>query len=300
MLKIHLLGAPKPTNWSDPRIEFDPAIPLKDSDGLLAWGTITREFLCYRGSRAWYLDEPLSHSMFRTPLFKTALRNLGEHEFLHHSNPNPKFRLPSPTHYGEATLSAPCERKNSAIAVVTNFGGRLWWFRSGARLRNAFILHPNVELFGDINSWKNFRRWPWSKPCQPSNYCGQIKSDWRFSEQVNLLAHYQRVVCFENSSLPYYFTEKFVNAVRAGCVPIYHAHTTVKNTILPGARWIDPADFNFDVSATLAAAEKCDVEKFRKQNYQWLQKEQVKATNGYRIWSRIADLFVEQILGKVT
>jgi hypothetical protein len=267
MIKIRLLGAPKPAHWSDPRIEFNPSIPLDKCDGLLAWGAITNEFLSYRGLRAWYLDEALSHSMFRTRLFKKALREIAEHEFLHHSNPNPKFRFPSPTHYGEPTLAVPCERKDAVIAVVTNFGGRLWWLRPGAKLRNAFILHPSVELFGSLDSWQNFRRWPWSKPSPPANYRGQLESDWRFPNHVNALAHYKIVICLENAPMPHYFTEKFVNAVRAGCVPVYHAHSTVRNTILQGANYIDPADFNFNVSATLAAANKCDLETLREQNY---------------------------------
>jgi len=36
---------------------------------------------------------------------------------------------------------------------------------------------------------------------------------------------------------------KIVYAVRAGCIPVYHAHATVKTSFLSGARWIDPADF---------------------------------------------------------
>jgi hypothetical protein len=32
-------------DWSDPRVEFDPSIPLESCDGLLTWGPMTREFL---------------------------------------------------------------------------------------------------------------------------------------------------------------------------------------------------------------------------------------------------------------
>jgi hypothetical protein len=100
-------------------------------------------------------------------------------------------------------------------------------------------------------------------------------------------------VCLENACAPYWFTEKFVNAARAGCVPVYYAHPTVRDTFLKGAKWIDPADFSFNVSATLQAAEECDAEAFRDQNHRWLQNGLLQTTEGYAVWSRIADLFVE-------
>jgi hypothetical protein len=42
---------------------------------------------------------------------------------------------------------------------------------------------------------------------------------------------------------------QFVDAVMAGCVPIYHAHETVRDTVLVGARWVDPAEFDSTLCA---------------------------------------------------
>jgi hypothetical protein len=297
MLRIRLISAPKP-NLNHRRVVFDPTIPLDHCDGLLAWGAVTREFLSYRGPRAWYIDEPLSHRMFRKPVFRDAIRTLGEHEFLHASNPNLKYRLPCVTHYDALTLSPTVPRTRDTIAIVSDFGHRIWWFRRHFRLRNSFILHPSVDLYGNAGAWARFRRRPWSKPGPPQNYRGPTSaSHWYKPDHIEALAHYRINVCLENASMPYWFTEKFVNAVRAGCVPVYHAHPTVRDGVLRGARWVDPADFAFNVPATLAAARACDAAALREHNYRWLQSEALRLTEGYAIWSRIADLFVERITG---
>jgi len=65
-----------------------------------------------------------------------------------------------------------------------------------------------------------------SRPAAPANYRGEIPGDWPEEQKRELLAGYKVAVCRENSYEPYYFTEKFVEAVCAGCVPVYRAHPT--------------------------------------------------------------------------
>jgi hypothetical protein len=311
MIRIRLASNSQ-MEWHDPRIRFDGATPLEACDGLFVWGGMVPEFLSYPGPRAWFMDEPRTQSMWHTGLCKEALRTVAPQEFLHHSNADPRYRFPCVTHYGEPTRASRRDRREAALAVVNNFGGRIWWIRDfvigaatnfatgpwlrhGVRLRNKFILQSNVDLFGAPEYWNQFRRWPWSKPSPPENYRGPFGTNWFEERHVAALAQYRIVICLENASLPYYFTEKLVNAARAGCVPVYHAHSTVRDTFLKGARWIDPADFGYDPLATLAAARHCDTGEVRERNFEWLQSEAVKATQGERVWSRIADYFVERI-----
>jgi len=294
VLKIRLLGTAKPGGWYDDRVTFDPTIPQNVCDGMLCWGPCTEELLRYRGPRAWYYAEPRRFSLSRALHFHGALGKLGEHEFLHHSNPNTKFRIPCVTHYGPITLAAPHRSKHGMVAVVSNFGGRFWYFKAEARLRDRFILHESVDLYGNLNSWKRFRSSPWSRPRVPRNYVGELPSNWYLKAHVDALAKYKIAVCLENSVEPNYFTEKFVNAARAGCVPVYHAHPTVRDSVLRGAKWIDPADSSFDVRATLRAASECESDAIVEQNYEWLKGEAVSETDGYRIWSRLAELFLER------
>ena len=77
----------------------------------------------------------------------------------------------------------------------------------------------------------------------------------------------------ENCTEASYFTEKFVNAVRAGCIPVYHAHAPVKNSLLSGARWIDPAEFAFSSRRTIEFALNQDQDEFRSINDTWLNLE---------------------------
>jgi hypothetical protein len=293
-LQIRLVGTQKP-KLDHPLVEFDPAIPLERCDGMLAWLKPSVEFLAFRGVRAWYIDEPLNVSIFRTRLFREALKTVPETEFLHHSNRNPSYRFPCVTHWGEPTVANRQDRRKAVVAVVSNFGGRIWWLRAGVRFRNKFLLDPNVELFGSLDSWRRFRRYPWSAPRQPENYKGPFDGNWFLESQVEALSQYSVNLCIENTLMPYYFTEKFVNAARAGCVPIYHAHPTVRENFLKGARWIDPSDFAFSVRDTISAALDCDAREFRENNWNWLRTEQVAATEGSGMWNKIADLFVSRI-----
>jgi len=299
MLNIRLISAPKPPGWQHPHVVFDPTISPERCDGMLAWGAVTPEFLSYRGPRAWYIPEPLTHNMFRTKLFRRALRTLGEDEFLHHSNPNPNYRVPAVTHYGELSLAPVGPRPGDVIATVNDFGNRLWWLRPGLQFRTSFILHPTIDLYGSRDSWARFRRWPWSKPNPPVNYCGPTTApNCYLPDYVAFLSRYRINVCLENAFMPYWFTEKFLNAARAGCVPVYHAHPTIRDSFLRGARWIDPADFEFNISATLAAARASDTSACRDQNYRWLSSELLRTTEGYAIWSRIADIFYRRVTGE--
>jgi len=44
--------------------------------------------------------------------------------------------------------------------------------------------------------------------------------------------------------------------------------------------------------------QAADAEAIREQNYRWLQSELLRATEGYAIWTRIADIFVERLAGR--
>jgi len=133
------------------------------------------------------------------------------------------------------------------------------------------ILDRRVELFGDPEGWAQFRHFPklWiQRP--PDNYMGRA-SVGVDEERIRFLSAYKVAVCMENCAEANYFTEKFVCAVRAGCIPVYHAHATVKTSFLSGARWVDPADFAFSPRRTIDFALKQDQMEFRSINDAWLE-----------------------------
>lgn len=298
MIKIRLIGTPRQQDWSHPQVVFDPDFPAAEADGLLCWGHGTDELVRFSGPKAWYYPEPRRFSLRRARHFRDMLQHLRSDEFLHFSNPERAFAFPIATHYDAGPATFEEGRRDEIVAIVSNFGGRLWWLNEGARRRNAFLLHPQVTLFGSPDSWAKFRRAPWSRSHAPVNFHGgwaEPGLDWYMEGHVSALARYRYNLCLENSSEPHYFTEKFVNACRAGCVPIYHAHPSVRDGILRGASWIDPADHGFDPGRTFAAARTADAGRIVATNFNWLQSEAVRDTNGFRIWTRIADYFAKRL-----
>ncbi len=273
-------------------IEFSSAQDLDSADGLLHFCALGKDILSFPRPKAWYIDEPITMSHFRTLLSMRARSVLGEDGFFHHTNPNPEWRVLSPTHCGRLDPVRGVDRLNAVVAAVNNYGGRFWWVFRGNRLRNRFILHDSVQLFGSKGSWQRFKKWPWARRGFPLNYMGETSARWWDDSVVHFLSGYKVVVCMENSlDSPHYFTEKFINAVRAGCIPVFHARPEVKKERLQGAKWVDPADFDFDPEATLNHALGQDIEEFQNANDAWLGSPSLAATHRAKIWERIAELF---------
>jgi hypothetical protein len=135
------------------------------------------------------------------------------------------------------------------------------------------VLCPLVDLFGRPESWARFRHFPqvWIQGL-PSNFRGSPSwgKDHFDEEFARFLSGYKVSVCLENCTEPHYFTEKFVNAARAGCIPVYHAHPTVRERFLRMAKWVDPADFGFSPRRTIEYALGQDQAEFRRVNDAWL------------------------------
>jgi hypothetical protein len=292
-LKVRLVHDNAPQGLTHHSVEFCPVVAPEKADGMLCWGPPTDEFLFYPGPKRWYWPEARSHNWRRSQVFKRTLRHLTHAQFLHHSNPDPCFRFPCPTHYHPMYIPPRAEKTHDTVAIVSNLSGGFWWLWKWAARRNVFILNQHIDLYGNPRVWNNFKRYPWSARRAPANYREGWPSEWFRPEHVDLLATYRFAVCLENSCEPHYFTEKFVNAARASCVPIYHAHPTVRDGILQGAVWIDPEDYDFDSDDTLDAAHEADADQIVEQNLAWLQSPAVRATDGLRIWSQIADTFTQ-------
>jgi len=155
------------------------------------------------------------------------------------------------------------------------------------------ILDRRVELFGLPEAWAQFRHFPklWiHRP--PDNYAGKASpsTDVYSEENIGFLSGYKVAVCLENCTEPYYFTEKFVNAVRAGCIPVYHAHPTVKNGILSGARFIDPGEFGFSSRRTIEFALDQDQMKFRSVNDAWLGSGILADTDDLKVFAKLHEI----------
>jgi hypothetical protein len=277
--------------WHDKVAEFgdillSTRLPLEDADALLCDFDPTPNLYRATVPSAWYCCEPVStpRGHRTTPRALIAQVRLPASRILHHAHTDARYRVPAVASRDELFFADAPKRKARAVAIVSFAGtpGLRW---DALRKRNAMILHERVDLFGSERVWSAFKHTIWSRPRTPENYRNAVPGSWGTRQKIALLALYHATVCMENTSEPYYFTEKFVDAVMAGCVPIYHAHQTVRDTLLAGAKWVDPAEFDFDPSRTLEYALSQDREAWAAVNRRWLENENVRSTT----WSAIME-----------
>lgn len=287
-------GAPDPLDIDG--FVFSSAFIEEESDALLCLQPDASLFH-FRGRKALYWQEARANlALYRSSDFRKCMKRLESKQFLSHWNPEPAYQVPHITHWDRLTMNKSPDRINKAVSVVSNCGPpfkRLLMHNQAINLRTSFAVHPYVALFGNRKMWSKFRKTIFSFPNCPTNYLGEIPGSWGTGVKLEAISKYKAMVCMENTQEPNYFTEKFVDAVRAGCIPIYYAHETVRNGILRGAKWIDPADFFFNVDATLNYALTQNIQDYWETNEKWLQSDAVATTNFYAVFKRIGEIFTK-------
>jgi len=222
---------------------------------------------------------------------RRSIRRLSPEQLLHHAHPDVRYRVPHVTHTEDSVCQGDPPREACACAVVSNYGGPIRNRWPDIDLRNEFVTAAGVHLYGRRDKWKHYRpRWN-SLQRIPPPYQGELLPG---KAKLDILAGYQVAICLENTSEAGYFSEKFVDGVRAGCVPIYRAHPTVRDTVLRGATWVDPGDFDFDPKRTIAHALSLDREEVAAQNFAWFQTDAVRATHAERVWASIGSALCAQ------
>lgn len=271
---------------------FSTDIPLEEADALLCDWTPSPELLAFNGPKAWYCCEPVTrYPGYLAKDWQNVLQRLPPACVFNHLHPDPACRIPHITHWKPILHVNPAtDRLPRGVAVVSNPGWERVFRHSDTRLRLGLATHPSVDLFGASARWSHFRHIPLvSRPRPPANFKGELPGAWGQAVKIRHLAGYKACVCLENTDEPYYFTEKFVDAVRAGCIPIYHAHPTVKTGILKGAQWVDPADFGYSVDRTMSFALAADRSSYTEPNAAWLKGDALRSTRKDQVYSSIAD-----------
>ena len=292
----------KTDSWNDFQlgaIRYSPRVPLAEADALLVLYDPSDELLKFDGPKLWFTIEPSWHHHFHShPIGRRLVQELRASERSFYAHPDEVYRIPHPTYSG--TLSRPRlpSIRQTAVASVNNFGGRLWFFKSHFRTRNRMILDRHVELFGKPDVWANFRHFPklWIHG-PPESYMGQPTPGTSYydDEHIRFLSAYKVAVCLENSTEAYYFTEKFVNSVRAGCIPVYHAHPTVRKKFLRNAKWVDPADFGFSPRDTIEYALAQDQSEFRRANDTWLESGILADTDNQKVVLKLHNIISSKL-----
>jgi hypothetical protein len=295
------------SEWDDftmDDISYSPRLPLENADALVVLYDPSEELLKFKGPKLWFTLEPSWHHHFHHhSVGRKLIRAMDNSEHAFYGNPVSNYRVPHPTHRGPLTKPRLPVSKQAAVAGVNNFGGRAWFLKRRFRLRNRMITCPLVELFGEPKSWATFRHFPqlWIQG-PPSNFQGRTtpgKND-KDEEHARFLSGYKVAVCLENCLEPHYFTEKFVNAVRAGCIPVYQAHPSVEQRFLCGARWVDPADFGFSPQQTIEYALSQDQAAFRRANDTWLESGILAETDDRRVFPMLHKIISSKLRLKHT
>jgi hypothetical protein len=278
------------------------SVSAGESDALLCDWAPDNRLLDYDKPAIWYNCEPFWSYEANPDGHHNRMRLLvPEHRFINHRTADSALRTPHVTHLTEPNVvDSPSRRLQKAVAVVSNSqGGGKSHLTCRTEIRNAIITHRDVDLFGRRDSWSKFRKTIFGQLRPPRNYKGEVASGdhvWHSTPKRELLAQYHANVCMENAVEENYFTEKFIEAVICGCVPIYHAHESVKDTFLHGAAWVDPKSFNFDPAETIRAALLEDRQLIARKNVTWLQTNSfVKQTRIHAVLTRLANILKQQI-----
>jgi hypothetical protein len=311
-LHVRLLRPFGPEEVEIEGARFSTEISREDADALLCEWAPYDELFDFPGPSAWYTCEPRTNprmGVLAVPEQAAFLDRLRPEQMLHQAHPDPRYRVPHITHLELTTTDYRGPRRPRAAAVARNHGfpaERRW---PEIRLRNAFLTHGLVDLYGPWNRWGSYKRRFLFGARPPRSYRGDPEEVylregmgdslpdiyWPDNPvKVALMARYHAAVCMENSLEPGYFSEKFMDGVRAGCVPVYHAHPSLRDGVLKGAVWVDPADHDHDVGGTLKAALAMDRAEVAEQNYAWLDRDEVRATSHQGVWSAIRDALVAQ------
>jgi hypothetical protein len=288
LLRIHL-KSPWSHEFTTQSAIFSSEIPLADADAILCDWQPHDSILSYEGPKAWYCCEP--PNQFRTidkgtwPRFR---RKLGDNFFLSHDHPNPLCRIPHVTHFQDLTINRNLQRDHLAVSIVSNHGGSPLYRTPSVNFRNHFITHSLVDLYGR-QSWKHFRKNWYSRASFPSNYKGELPGDWHQNEKRRLMSKYRFAICLENEPSPFYFTEKFVEAVCAGCIPIYQSHQSLRDNVLHGAMWVEPKR---NIEETLEYCDKIDQEEVQSKNEYWIRHNtHLQNTSIQRVYEKIETYF---------
>jgi len=280
---------------------FSSKIPLKEADGLLAIYDPSSELLEFKGPKLWHTMEPIWHSHYtKNKIGKKLVKTLKDCERAYYANCNPKFRVPVVSARDFSKTRANSYKEN-AVATVNYSGGSYWWLKPHTWLRNRMITCELVDLYGSKENWEQFRSFPylWKKGLPKNFVFGKAPGGGLHDEKFRLfLSEYKVYICLENSYEPYWFTEKFVNSVRSGCIPVYHAHPTVRETFLKGAFWVDPADFKYNIKKTIKHALSLDINKIRAINDAWLESPILQLTLQKTVDETVLDLMTDKILNK--
>jgi len=99
--------------------------------------------------------------------------------------------------------------------------------------------------FFETKAYEEFEYYGFNSIIETSRYRGQIPGHPVCDEKLEILKNFRFCICFENTMINGYITEKIFTCFTAGCVPVYQGAPNVESYI-PKECFIDYRDFKSD------------------------------------------------------
>lgn len=126
------------------------------------------------------------------------------------------------------------------------------------------------KMFEKLSEYKKVDSWG----AHLNNMGRRLSCDYHSEEFLDFLSEYKFIIAFENKKIPGYFTEKIINPLVSGIIPIYWGSEDVKNIINPERfLYIDDIDDNNKLQNIIQKIKELDqdnkkyLEMVNKQNF---------------------------------
>ena len=134
----------------------------------------------------------------------------------------------------------PSWHRRNKVATMVGFS-----YPSKSQASSLLVLRTNIALYGRAAGITDIKGYNWPPVIvskEKINYSKEHGHD-RFREKITWLRQgYLFNLCFENSNIPYYVTEKIWDAFVGCTIPIYYSNDTIYETF-PKGSFIDYRDF---------------------------------------------------------
>ena len=130
--------------------------------------------------------------------------------------------------------------RRNKVATMMGFS-----YPTKSQASSLLVLRTNVALYGHVAGITDIkgRYWPSGIVSKEKiNYSKEHGHDWFREKIIWLRQGYLFNLCFENTNIPYYVTEKIWQALVGCTLPIYYSNDTIYETF-PKGSFIDYRDF---------------------------------------------------------
>lgn len=201
---------------------------------LLAQSFVTDEFLEFGGAKLFFTKEPPPYRPDETN------RRLGdprlEPYLFRYDDPDPDRRMHFPVIKGDfkpiiAWLEAHCQRSRARLCCILNrydLHDHMPLLAQRIRFVRAFV--PHIDIYGNSPA-KHAPGWT-----EFPAYKGWVK------DKLATVRNYTFILCFENSDYDGYITEKAIEAMMGGAIPLYWGGGCYLTDTLPPDAYIDCRD----------------------------------------------------------